>query len=57
MVNIKQNPGAGQMVVYCGHEAPRCVYLASLGDKRDTACHLRVNMAPFFCYLALLWAT
>ena len=47
--NMKQNPGSGQMVVNSRQEVPCLFILASLGDKKDKACYLRVNQAPFFC--------
>ena len=46
-VNIKQNPGTGQMVVK-GRQEVLCLFiLASLGDKTGKGNNLRVNKASF----------
>lgn len=46
-VSIKQNHGARQMDVNGRQEVPCLFIFASLGDKTDRACNLRVNKAPF----------
>ena len=55
-INIKQNPGARQVVVNGRQEAPCLFNLASLGDETNRGNNLRVNKAPFLLLTSPLWA-